>query len=228
MFHLSHAFFLLSVATFASTMTTFAEARYMASYKAKGVGASASASLDGDDECSYGCIGIDGSSSAVKEKSSQGQPTTSYNKFTYAYYSVYNYCTNEELYGYAEVYPSTFTGDKNSATASATITSFTRCFSAVGEDGCEVYTCEESSTPVELTIDATWTATGSASKNRSTSSYGSKSFSYKSRYSGTSRDTTVSMQVTMDGEAIDLDPSSVYGTLYSSMSGDVYLDRYEY
>ena len=37
MFHLSHAFFLLSVATFASTMTTFAEARYMASYKAKGV-----------------------------------------------------------------------------------------------------------------------------------------------------------------------------------------------
>ena len=66
----------------------------MASYKSKGIGAGASATIV-EDDCSYGYLYIDASSSAVKEKTSQGKPTTSYVKFTYAYYSVYNYCANE-------------------------------------------------------------------------------------------------------------------------------------
>ena len=123
--------------------------------------------------------------------------------------------------------PSTFTGDKNGATASATISSLTKCSYVEAEEGCYgEYTCEEE--PVELTIDATWTATGSSYKDRSMSSYGGKLFSSKSRYSGTSRETIVTLQVTMDGVALDLDPSSVYGYLYTSMSGSMYVDRYEY
>ena len=228
MFRLSSTFFLLTAAFAAIiTTTTTVEAAYVATYKAKGVAAGASASVGGDD-CSYGYVSIDGSSSALKEKTTKGKPSTSYNTFTYAYYSVYNYCTGEDQYGYAEVYPSTFVGDKDGATASATIASLTKCsYKEVMEGGDWEYTCEQS--PVDLTIEATWTATGNTIKDRSTYSYNSKWSSSKYRYSGTSRETTTAtMQVTQDGATLDLDPNSVGGYLYTSVSGSMQIDRYKY
>ena len=226
MFRLSSAFFLLMVAFAAIIASNTVEARYTATFKAKGVAAGASAYIGGDD-CSYQYLSIDGSSSALKEKTSKGKPSQTYNQFTYASYNHYNYCTGESTYGYAEIYPSTFAGDKDGATASATISSLTTCsYTATEEGGYGEYICEESS--VDWTIDATWTATGSTIKDRSTSSYNSPSFSSKYRYSGTSRETTtVTLQVTQNGEALDLDPSSVSGYLYSSVSGSMEIVRYK-
>ena len=223
MFRLCPTFFLL-LAVFATTNSL--EAHYTASYKTKGVGAGASVNIGGDD-CFYEYLSIDGSSSALKEKVSGGKPSTTYSKVTYAGYYLYNWCTGEDTYGYAEAYPSTFTGDKDGAKASATIFSlFTCSYREVAQGGYWDYICDE--TPVQLTIGATWTATGRIFKDRSTWSYGSKLSSSKYRYSGTSRETTVTLEVTKDGQALDVDPSSVSGYLYTSMSGSMYVDRYEY
>ena len=204
------------------------EARYKASYKTKGLGASASAYVY-EDECSYEYLSIDGSSSALKEKTSHGKPSTSYNTYTYASYSSYNYCTGEEAYGYAEVYPGSFTGDKNGAAATATISSLYICRYVEVEEGCYgEYNCEESAEPFELTIDATWTPSGNTSKDRSTSSSSNKFSSYKFRYSGTSREATVTLAVTKNGESLAIDPSSISSYFYTSTTGDMYVDRYEY
>ena len=204
------------------------EARYKASYKTKGLGASASANVY-EDDCSYEYLSIDGSSSALKEKTSHGKPSTSYNTFIYAYYSFYNYCTGVETYGYAEVYPSSFTGDKNGSAATATISSLYICRYLEVEEGCYgEYNCEESAEPFELTIDATWTPSGNTSKDRSTSSYSNKFSSYKFRYSGTSRDASVTLEVTKNGESLEIDPSSISSSFYTSTTGDMYVERYEY
>lgn len=222
MFCLSSTFLLL-LSAYATTFTIHSvEARDVTSYKTKGVGAGAYVNLGGEDACFYESLSIDGSSSALKEKASGEKPSTTYSKVTFASYSWYNWCTGQDAYGYAEVYPSTFTGSKDGATASATISSLFTC-SYTEADG---YSCDES--PFELTIDATWTATGNFIKDRYTSSYGSKLFATKYTYSGTSREiTTVTLQVTKDGQELSVDPSAVvYAYLYTSMTG--YVDRYEY
>ena len=224
MLRLSSAFFLLMVAFAAIITSTTVEARYMASYKLKDVFAGASAKIS-ENDCSYEYLSISGSSSARKEKTSQGKPSQSYNQLTTVSYDYYDHCTGETKAGYVDIYPGTFAGDKNGATASATISSIEICTLPV--DYCNgEYDCKESA--VDWTIDATWTATGSTIKDRSTSSYNSPSFSSKYRYSGTSRETTtVTLQVTQNGEALDLDPSSVSGYLYSSVSGSMEIVRYK-
>ena len=224
MFHLSPAALLFLLATTFAT-TTSVEARYMAIYKTKEVGASAYALIAGD--CFNGQVSINGSSSAVKEKTSQGKPTKSYNKFTYAFYQGYNTCTKEDISGSVEVYPSTFTGDKYGATASATITSLRKCSFVKLDNGCDgEFSCKVE--PVELKIDATWTATGSPIRSRSVLSYGGKLSSYSGHSKGISRETAVTLQVTINDAPVDLDSDSVYGDLLISMSGDIYIDRNEY
>jgi hypothetical protein len=212
--------FLLLLALFATTFTNYVEAREMTSYKTKGVGAQANVDLGGDD-CFYENLYIDASTSATKVKASGEKPSTTFSKVTFASYGLNNWCTGEESYGYAEVYPSNFTGNKDGAKASATISSLITCsYKEVGG-----YTCEE--IPFEMTIKATWTATGSSFKDRYTYSYGGTSYSTTHTYSGTSREiTTVALEVTKDGQTLGVDLSSVDAYLFTSMTGVV--TRYDY
>jgi len=201
--------------------------KYISHYKTKGVGAYAYANLIPDDDCSYTSFSISASGSAMKDKTNRGKPSTSYSKYIDASFNTYNYCTNEEIGGYVSIDPATFTYDsKKGLQASATIQSFYTCYEVEGQ--C-YYTCEDVTSEDKITITASWVPTGGApTKSRDNYSYRSSNFSYKAHYSGTSIPVAITFSVSKNGKNLAVDSTSIFGELYTSNSGGISIDRYEY
>jgi hypothetical protein len=189
-------------------------------YTFKGNGAYAYGSIY-DGECIETFMDVQGNDSVSK---SGGSTQASQN--VYIYFSQYNYCTSESTNGGGEVPSASFISNIQTGASlivdNAPVEIYTCVYQGGGGDDCQPP--EESCTynTIEVSLDVTWTPTGSISNQKSSYSGSYPGYSYRSRDNGKYRDATVAFTAEINGEAFA--PDSVYGQLYKSSNS--YMERY--
>jgi hypothetical protein len=162
---------------------------------------------------SDGCesTGVDIGGSESSSHSGGGAPVADNGAWA-GYYS-YNWCTGSQTSGWAWL-PGGFSGDLQSASIDAVFEA--ESYEWVEVDGEMVYSYVGTRT-VEINAEFTGVGKATHGMNSSMSRWGD-SFSH-SRWVGQSREATVDMSVTVDGQSIDL--TNAIGSLGSANSGSI-------
>jgi hypothetical protein len=213
-------------------------------YKFYGYGANAQISWQ-EEGCDYGSYVYFDAGESVSKVQANGKPETSKYPSVYTYYERWYDCSDDRathtyLYTDYDASPSASVAIKKleSASVSSTFGAFLVTEScgieceSFEEDG-ETYTychpvCEQVSVErAEVTLQATFVGTGNAYTSTYRSSNRFPNGFSRSKYSGRTRDATVSViAFTVDGTPIAIpSDAEMYASIYTTTSGDLYIYR---
>jgi hypothetical protein len=162
------------------------------------------------DGCESTGVDISGS-----ESSSHGGGGQVQDNGAWAGYYSYNWCTGSQVSGYAWI-PGGFSGDMQGATIDVELEADSYEYAEI--EGQWVYNYLGT---VTVEINAEFTGIGKAEHGRN-SSYSRWGSSYsRYRWSGQTREATLDLTVTVDGDSVDL--TNPTGSLSKSNSGSIYL-----
>ncbi|HYW22364.1 MAG TPA: hypothetical protein VE956_24255 [Nodularia sp. (in: cyanobacteria)] len=168
-------------------------------------GESAEASFYQSDKCNYTSLGVSAFDNI--SKTAPGSPTSQ--KEAYLYYYSYNYCNGTGSYGSGVLTNPNFTiSNLRSATLSGTFTVT------------DYFTGNTKNAAVSLE----WIGDGDSYRGRSQSTYQGPGYFSKYQSVGSSRNASVTGNVTVDGTDL-IANLSTYGSLNSSTSGSMFITK---